>query len=318
VFLLCYTLAFGESLQKEAAVAPSNSLAIAKNVAPQIDNPGQKGVLILSIVPDHQVSVPDGAGDTNTGVFAKPAPNVPASAKGSNSPEMPLVISNDLKYVAPEIATPVEFSSSDINRIVCSGEVSDVVFSKEKGLSVKTSGKDIYLKFLIAKKADGSNGFSATPTEVFIVCGGNTYNLIAVPKRIPAQTIRLSGNVTEKIEKNKSLYEGMPLEKKVMSLIKAVYKDIIPASFSVENVKKSVVIFKDLKLTLNRIVKVEGEGYEVKEYTAEVTGDTGIELREKDFLNTVISMNPVAIMIDKLKLRKGEVARILVVEAGRS
>jgi len=57
-------------------------------------------------------------------------------------------------YVLPEVTTQTEMSSSDINRIVCQTDIKDVIFSKEKGVSVKISGRDAFVKFLITKKED--------------------------------------------------------------------------------------------------------------------------------------------------------------------
>jgi hypothetical protein len=95
------------------------------------------------------------------------------------------------RTVTPEVSTAVTLSNSDINRITCREEIKDVVFSREKGLSVKTVGKDAFVKFLITRK-DEKEVYSSTPSELFVVCGENVYNLIALPKRVPSQTVRLS------------------------------------------------------------------------------------------------------------------------------
>lgn len=117
-------------------------------------------------------------------------------------------------FVLPEVTTQVDMSSSDINRIVCPVDIKDVIFSKEKGLSVKIAGRGAFVKFLITKKED-KEIYSNTPSELFVICGNDVYSLIVIPKRIPSQTIRLSSGKLEKIKKNISLMEGLPFEKKV-------------------------------------------------------------------------------------------------------
>lgn len=247
-------------------------------------------------------------------------PVVPASAAEPASEEavnMANAIQNSIVTVMPEIATPVEMSSSDVNRIACQEEIKDIIFSKEKGVTARITGRDAFIKFLIAKQGR-KEVFSTTPTEIYVVCGDTIYTIIAIPKRIPSQTVRLRSD-TQKIRKNVSLYGGMPLEKKVISIIKSVYTEDIPEGFTVKFMagqkNNSLDLFKDMTLMLYKLVRIDGEGLQAKEYRAEAKADAkGVELKESDFLRTEITEKPVAIMVDKLNLHKGETARIIVVE----
>lgn len=219
-------------------------------------------------------------------------------------------------FVLPEVTTQVDMSSSDINRIVCHVDIKDVIFSKEKGLSVKIAGRDAFVKFLITKKED-KEIYSNTPSELFVICGTDVYSLIAIPRRIPSQTIRLSSGRLEKIKKNISLMEGLPFEKKVTDLIKSVYKEDIPESFSISPSNRKIEIFKDITLTLKRAVAIEGEGLQLKEYNVEIKNDSphdSLQIMEKDFLRTELTERPVAIAIDKLNLKKGDSGRLFIVE----
>lgn len=214
--------------------------------------------------------------------------------------------------VTPEIATPVELSSSDINRLVCPEDIKDVIYSKEKGVTVKIEGRNAFVKFLVMK--DGEKDiYSATPTELYVVCGQKTFNLIALPKRVPSRTVILSG-VDGKAKKNASLFEGMPFEKKILSIVKSVYTEDIPDSFTVREENRSFDLFKrdGLDLTLVRSVRIDGQGLRVKEFNVKARED--LELSEKDFLKRELTSNPVAIAIDKLKLAPGETARVIIVE----
>lgn len=215
--------------------------------------------------------------------------------------------------VTPEVSTAVTLSNSDINRITCREEIKDVVFSREKGLSVKTVGKDVFVKFLITRK-DEKEVYSSTPSELFVVCGENVYNLIALPKRVPSQTVRLSPG-SEKIRENRRLYGELPFEKKILAVIRSVYTSEIPEGFSTAAVNAKLSLFRDLEVTLVRTHRVEGEGLLVKEYllAAKKPGEL-VKLAEKDFLRPAIAARPVAIALDRHELGQGDTARLIAVE----
>ena len=222
--------------------------------------------------------------------------------------------------VSPEVSTPVEMSSSDMNRIMCPADIKDVVFSKEKGLTVKIIGHNAFVKFLITRRGD-REVYSSTPSEVFVACDESIYALIAIPRRIPSQTIRLNAGV-QKLKKNAALYGGLPFEKKIEGIARNIDTDDLPDSFTVEPSGKKVEIFKDLTLTHKRTITIDGEGLAVKEYKAEIRGESdksSLDIRERDFLRTELAIRPVAISVHPLKIKKGDTASILLFEsAGRS
>ena len=265
--------------------------------------------------PSAQVKPVVPAANTVASGMKKPASpavaNTPSATGQLATPgEYSSIPEDSLAVVPPEIATPVYLSSSDINRIVCPSYIKDVTYSKEKGLTVKIEGQNAFVKFFVTKEGDKDN-YSTTPTELYVLCGKETYNLIALPKRIPSRTVTLSGG-DRKASKNASFFDGMPFEKKILSIIKSVYTENIPDSFTVRDEDRPLNLYKGLRLTLIRTVRVEGEGLRVKEFTAQATQT--MELSEKDFLKTEITSDPVAIAIDKLRLSLGETARVLIVE----
>jgi len=215
--------------------------------------------------------------------------------------------------VFPEVSTAVTLSNSDINRITCREEIKDVVFSREKGLSVKTTGKDAFVKFLITRKEE-KEVYSSTPSELFVVCGENVYNLIAIPKRVPSQTVRLSPG-SEKIRENRSLYRELPFEKKILAIIRSVYTNEIPEGFSTAAVNTHLSLFRALEVTLIRTHRVEGEGLLVKEYLVALKKQgEALKLSEKDFLRPAIAAKPVAIALDRHDVRQGDTGRLIVLE----
>jgi len=53
--------------------------------------------------------------------------------------------------VHPETPTVVEMSSTDVNRVTCSEPIQDVVYSAEKGVSVRFLDREAFVKFLVRK-----------------------------------------------------------------------------------------------------------------------------------------------------------------------
>jgi len=231
----------------------------------------------------------------------------------ANAPAGPLPPDYQAQTAIPEVSTQITLSSSDANRIVCSQEIKDVIFSSEKGVSVKVSGRNAFVKFRIQRK-DDRDIYSQTPTELYVVCGDSVYSLIAVPKRIPAQTVRLSPGA-EKIKKNAAMYGGLPFEKKVMAVIRAVFTGNVPEGFTETGMRGRIAVFRDLDVTLVRSFRVEGEGLRVKEFQVS-SRKSGEDLRiaEKDFLRTEIARRPLGIALDRHTLKKGETGRLIVVE----
>ena len=244
-----------------------------------------------------------------TFVFLLAGASFAASPQPAVSNAVPVIGESPI-VIAPEIAAPVELSSSDINRLVCPEDIKDVIYSKEKGVTVKIEGKNAFVKFLV-KQAGDEEDYSTTPTELYVVCGQKTFNLIALPKRIPSRTVLLSGG-DDKAKKNKSFFEGMPFEKKALSLIKSIYTENIPDSYTIDWENRSFNLYKGLKLTLVRTVRIDGEGLRVKDFS--IKAQQGMELSEKDFLKPELTPNPVAIAIDKLRLAPGDTARVIIVE----
>ncbi|MFB3925189.1 MAG: type-F conjugative transfer system secretin TraK [Syntrophales bacterium] len=220
--------------------------------------------------------------------------------------------------VMPEAPTAVRVSDNDVNRITCSsGDIRDVVFSRDKGMTVSFAGKDAFLKFKHLKQGRKSY-FSPEASEMFIVCGDATYNIIAVPDRIPAQTIRLSSGDGDRIKKNQSFFSGMSTEKKMLAMIRAVYTGEIPESFNVQTNRVPIEgIFKDITIYLNRTVVADGEGLQLKEFILGIRESSRvvrIELDEKDFLKLPLTKDTLAVSLDKMILNKGENVRLFICE----
>jgi conjugal transfer pilus assembly protein TraK len=222
--------------------------------------------------------------------------------------------------ILPEVATKVLLSNRDVNRVTCmNGPIKDIIYSKEKGITVKTDGNNAFVKFLISRDpATGNLLYAKIPSELYVVCGsaGTVYTLIASPRDIPAQTVELVSHKKD-IKENLSLFEGIPFEKKVLLLVKDAYRDAIPESFTVQVLNQQLNIFRDIDVSLKREVIADGEGLDLKEYVLALKSTStkvNMPLMEKFFLLPELARNPVGIALERMTLKKGRTARLFIVE----
>jgi conjugal transfer pilus assembly protein TraK len=220
--------------------------------------------------------------------------------------------------VKPEVVTRVAMSSLDTNRVVSSGtQIKDVVYSEEKGVVVKVDGKNAFIKFLSAEDpVTQERSYAETPTEFYIVCADNSvYTIIAIPRKIPAQTIYLESDVN-RIKENLEVFSGVPFEKKVTSLIKSVYQESIPYRYDVKKIKdgKTHIIDGTFRVTATRNIFIPGEGIVLTEYHVFLVNAGKREMSEKNFLVTSLAKKPVAISLDRHVISGDQVARLFIVE----
>lgn len=218
------------------------------------------------------------------------------------------------EVVLPEVTTKVRLSNTDVNRLVCPDGIKDVVFSQEKGVKVKVSDDNAFIKFQVIKKGDEMI-YTEVPSEFYVVCGGEIYSLIGMPQRVPAQTVRLSSGKKRKVQENLAIFSGMPLEKKILTLIRQTFTDQIPESYMVRTVGKQMDLFPALWMSLRREIVVEGEGLAVREYLVSLKEGTGqTRLSEREFLRSELTNRPLAVAVEELLLREGTRSRVFIVE----
>ena len=232
-------------------------------------------------------------------------------------------IANATSQVLPEVASQVNLSNLDINRITCMGDrpVKDIIFSAEKGITTKINGSNAFIKLQLHQTSPGAVAeVIDNPVELYVVCGNenDVYTLIGVPKKIPAQWIQLVSK-TGNIKKNLALFEGKDFEKKIVTFMRQAWTQDYPDSYTVKNINVQIIIAEQkwLDINLQRIVNIDGEGFILKEYLIRLNPDSGIttkQVREKDFLLPQISSSPLAITLDSLSLEKNVVTRLFVVE----
>ena len=218
-----------------------------------------------------------------------------------------------VKFISPERPSIVQLSNRDINRIVCSGPMSDLIYSEEKGITGHFSGNSAFIKFK-AEELDGQLTYAETPSELFIVCNGAVYTLIAEPHATSSVTLHLAAPAKDVFKKNIDHYKNMPLEKQVLQIIKEGYEGGYPSSYKVSNADTLIPLCGDLSVNLMQTVDVEGVGLRLKQFKVASTKDETMELKEETFLSLVISEAILAVAIEDQVLNTGEATRVFVVE----
>ncbi|MDD2464716.1 MAG: type-F conjugative transfer system secretin TraK [Desulfobulbus sp.] len=215
--------------------------------------------------------------------------------------------------VPAEVPTMVELSAREINRIVCSGQMSDLIFSEEKGLTGHFSGNNAFIKFT-AEEVGGQLKYSKEPSEIYAVCNGSVYTIIGAPAEINAVTVRLALPKSETVEKNIVRYKNMPLEKQALQLIKEAYDGVFPSSYQVIDKKQPVYLCSDLDLVRQQVVEIEGVGLRLKSFKATSRSARDLELAEKTFLTAAVGNPILAVAIEQHNLKPKQSTRIFVVE----
>ena len=216
--------------------------------------------------------------------------------------------------IPAEVTTAIDLSSTDVNRIVCPGTISDLIFSKEKGIEGHFSGNNAFIKFGILVEADAEKQYSTTPSELFVNCGGAIYSLIGTPKRIPSVTVRLAAPPTADLKQNAEHYQSLPFEKKVLQLIREAYLGEYPESYRVTATDSEVAVSVDLTVRLTKTVEVEGAGLRLKEYVARPAGSRTVRITERDFLRPGMGERIVAVVVENQGLEPGQSSRVFIVE----
>jgi len=211
----------------------------------------------------------------------------------------------------------VKISSKDVNRIVCpAGPISNVVYSKEKNIQVKTLGRNAYVKIVPKEKVRGGKTvleYEAFPREIYLTCGGRVFSLVMTPKDVPAETIVLKLPFRD-LKKAESFETAASYEDTLLRLVSAAYREDLPDGYELEEVNKEVKRYREASVTLRR--RYLGSHYEVREFL--VTASAPIKQLSEFQLGEDLVGHPLAVSIVKPALSKGETTRVFVVlERGR-
>ncbi|MFM5929818.1 MAG: type-F conjugative transfer system secretin TraK [Novosphingobium sp.] len=221
----------------------------------------------------------------------------------------------------PDQTSTVRLSNRDINHVVCEGgEIEDVKFSAEKAIAVEKAGSDAWIKFLVKEVEDlgqATRSYVTTPSEFFISCGGAIYPLYAEPSDIPAQTVTLAPGSAQRAKANSDLMGPLVEEERAVSITLALLQDRVPASFAEVAPYPGKIALAGLPTAVlreRRRLAIEGAGLSASEYL--VTAGSDAALDERTFLDSALGANVFAVSLDRLALKSGETARLIVVRRG--
>jgi conjugal transfer pilus assembly protein TraK len=221
----------------------------------------------------------------------------------------------------PDQTSTIRLSNRDVNHVICvGGEIEDVKFSAEKAIAVERAGSDAWIKFLVKEVDDMgavTRTYVTTPSEFFISCNGAIYPLYAEPSDIPAQTVTLAPGRAQRARANEYLLGPLVEEERAVSISLAMLQDRTPASFTEVAPRAGVITVQAVPsatLIERRRLEIEGSGLWVSEYR--LTSDSDAVLEEPQFLDSALGTDIFAVTLDRLSLKAGESARLIVIRRG--
>ncbi|AZI37791.1 conjugal transfer protein TraK [Caenibius tardaugens NBRC 16725] len=221
----------------------------------------------------------------------------------------------------PDQTSSIRLSNRDVNHVVCQGgEIEDVKFSAEKAIAVEKAGSDAWIKFLVKEVEDAgttTRSFVTTPSEFFISCNGAIYPLYAEPSDIPAQTVTLAPGSVQRARANEDLMGPLVEEERAVSITLSLLQDRVPASFSEVAPRIGTLplaAISTASLRERRRIEIEGSGLSASEYLVSVSASTTLD--ERAFLDRTLGANIFAVTLDRLVLRPGDTARLIVIRRG--
>jgi conjugal transfer pilus assembly protein TraK len=156
-----------------------------------------------------------------------------------------------------------------------------------------------------------------TPSEFFISCNGAIYPLHAEPSDIPAQTVTLVPGRPQRARANEDLLGPLVEEERAISISLAMLQDRVPASFTEVAPRSGLITIQAMPsatLTERRQLEIEGSGLSASEYR--ITSDSDAALEERQFLDRALGSDIFAVTLDRLSLKAGESARLVVIRRG--
>lgn len=235
---------------------------------------------------------------------------------------VPALSANAEIAAVPGQTSTIRLSNRDVNHVICvDGEIEDVRFSAEKGLLVERAGPDAWIKFLVREVEDMgavTRSYVTTPSEFFISCNGAIYPLYAEPADIPAQTITLVPGPAQRARVNAELMGPLALEERAVSITLSLLQDRVPASFAEVATRRGAITIEALpSITLSeqRRLDIEGSELSASEYRVETSANVAFD--ERAFLDLALGANIFAVTADRLSLKAGEAARLVIVRRGK-
>jgi len=214
----------------------------------------------------------------------------------------------------PERTTAIVVSNRDVNRIYCPKDVEDVVWSKEKPVTVKVTGGNVFVKFMVARQGEAAK-FAETPLDLHVVCAGEVYTLILHPRDLDSATVRLGNSTKQELAAVVKDWGSLALEDKVKRLTLVAYRHEAPSGFSRRMIETtdprfSIKAYKDMQILGQAETLAPGTGLRATEYA--VIAAKSMSLSERDFLLKDMG-DIVAVTVDPLNVAAQGASRVIVI-----
>ncbi|MGB9756080.1 MAG: TraK domain-containing protein [Desulfurella sp.] len=202
------------------------------------------------------------------------------------------------QIVNPEIPTEVIVSNTSVNRFICNGNITDVIYSQEKNFSIKVNENNMFLKLPVKiKMVDGQEKERMVfneKSEMYINCDGSIYSVIIVPMQTSSQTIYLQ-NPKGDMKKAQEFAKKKTRDDFVISLIDALLNNNFPQGFKVSEHGKfySMPDMNNVDFLLYRTI--EGAGFVAKEFI--IYSKDKVKIEDVQLAKIEDVVNPVAVAI---------------------
>jgi len=234
--------------------------------------------------------------------------------------------------IKPEVIRAVDMSATDVNRIHCTnGEINDVVFSEEKGVTVKKVNQNAFVKFLIKIK-QGVKSYVTEPTEFHVVCDGLIYTIIAKPRPGEPVIVRLSNDTKSNIKDNIQLFSGMEREEAIVKITLDILKDDAAKSYRIvkrieNNVEKHIDnnivkntphdntfnIYNEVQIRPIKRYYIDGVGMIADEYIVTANVDLPY-INENYFIHPRFGKQILGITLLPQPLKQNQSARLVIID----
>lgn len=204
-------------------------------------------------------------------------------------------------------------SLKDLSRVHCASPITNVFYSKEKEIEIKTAGNDAYVKILPRKTTSDTVDkieYGSHPRELYVECSGETFSIVLVPKDLPAQTIVLKTPFAD-VQKAIAYEKSNPYDNTMMDLVKKAFVGDIPDGYEPVHIGKEIKNFKELNLI--HLKNYVGAKYTVAEYI--IDAKKSVNLYEAMFIPYL--KNSLAISIVKTVLEPTETTRMFVISSNQ-
>ncbi|ADU66192.1 hypothetical protein Selin_1458 [Desulfurispirillum indicum S5] len=226
--------------------------------------------------------------------------------------------------IKPDIPTPIELSNLEPNRILCpiGDHVSQIVFADDKPLTVQYQNTQAFLQFKHAVVSDETGNeverlHYSESTDLYAICGDDVYHLVASPKAIRGQTIRLGDPGLQNIRNTLADFRQLDIVDRAQHIVERAYTENLPTSWQVWNERKEPLDqFDQITAHHRRTIEAPGTGLQLREYVI-ISKQSGVELTERDFIHPPFTHHPFFISLVDHRLQKGEQTRLFVVERVR-